>query len=75
MDARLGTKVDMGTATTDGRSFASWMETYKREHSHQWWELKPVKEILSMLVVLPLDEEAYEEVSELVKCLTCRRVE
>ena len=69
MDGPLETEVDIGTATEDGRSLASWMEAYKQEHPDQWWELKPVKEILSMLSVLPLNAESYQEVSELVKCL------
>ena len=42
---------------------------YKQEHPEQWWEFKPVKEILSMLSVLPLNAESYQEGSELVKCL------
>ena len=69
MTGPLGTEVDTGTAIEDGRSFASWIETYKQERPDQCWELKPVEEILSMLSVLPLNAESYEEVSELVQCL------
>ena len=69
MDRSLETEVDIGTATEDWRSIASWMEAYKQERPDRWWEHRPVKEILSMLSVLPLNAESYQEVSELVKCL------
>ena len=69
MDGPLETEVDIGTATEDWRSTASWIEAYKQERPDRWWELRPVEEILSMLSVLPLNAESYQEVSELVKCL------
>ena len=61
MDGPPETEVDMATAIEDKRSFTSWVKTYKREHPDQWWELKPEKEILSMLSVLPLNEEAFKK--------------
>ena len=56
-------------AREDARSIETWMEKYKQEHSEQWWKLKPVAEIQTMLWFLPLNTESFLEVSQLVKCL------
>ena len=69
MDGPLETEVDICTTTEDADTIESWMEAYKQERPDRWWELRPVKEILSMLSVLPLNAESYQEVSELVKLL------
>ena len=42
-------------------SFEPWVEEYKRGHPSRWWELKPIEEIESMLLDLPLSPESYQE--------------
>jgi hypothetical protein len=68
MDGPLGTKVDIdiGTASKDFSNVQSFLKKYKQTHHNQWWGSKSEKDILSMLSVLPLNEESYHEVLALV---------
>jgi len=53
--------------------FYAWKFEYKESQSKlyafQWWELKPIEEMMSMLLELPLSPDTYEEIVELIKAL------
>ena len=60
----------------DQRMFARvyvWMSKYEESQSElyafQWWELKPIEEIMSMLWELPLSLDTYEDIVGLIKAL------
>ena len=61
--------VDGCTALADFLVVCRWVDTYKQEHRNRWWELGSTEEILSMLPVPPLNEEAFVEVKELLNAL------
>ena len=49
--------------------FVAWLQKYKRGCLVRWWELKPIEEIESMLLDLPLRPETYRELTELTRTL------
>ena len=65
---------DSGSVTllasrTDIDNFVSWMKTYKETCANKWWTLAETEEIASLLRDLPLSEESWLEVCELVNAL------
>ena len=59
-------------ATLDAKMWArcyAWIDEYRTEQPIRWWELKPTKEIMSMLLGLPLRPDAYEEIFQLIEML------
>ena len=64
--------VEFELATLDEKMWArcyAWVDEYRTEQPIQWWELKPTKEIMSMLLDLPLSPDAYEEIFQLIEML------
>ena len=62
--------VEFELATLDEKMWAqcyAWVDEYRTEQPIQWWELKPTKEIMSMLLDLPLSPDAYEEIFQLIE--------
>ena len=59
--------VPIGTAAKDLALLLAWIPKYKQEHhNNRWWERASTDEIMSMLWVAPLNDEAYLEVSQLL---------
>ena len=58
---------------SDLRILKSWIKEYKQNHHNHWWEAKSSDEIMSMLSVVPLNDVARAEVSELVNCIKMDR--
>ena len=56
-------------AVADTGKFVAWLHKYKRGCLVRWWELKPIEEIESMLLDLPLRPETYGELTELTRTL------
>ena len=56
-------------AVADCDKLAAWLPKYKRGCLVRWWELKPIEEIESMLLDLPLRPETYRELTELTRTL------
>ena len=53
----------------DWYRYEQWTRKYIDEHPNRWWELKPVEEILFMLLALPLNQESFQEVEQLIGCI------
>ena len=59
--------VPIGTAASDLALLLAWIPKYKQEHhNNRWWERASTDEIMSMLWVAPLNDEAYVEVSTML---------
>ena len=50
-------------------SFVAWVQKYKRGCLVRWWEHKPIEEIESMLLDLPLRPEIYKDLIQLIGVL------
>ena len=64
--------VEFELATLDEKMWArcyAWMDEYVQEHPIQWWELKPIEEIMSMLLDLPLSPDANGEIYDFILAL------
>ena len=59
----------IATAESHARGFPAWFKSYRESQPSEWWKLKSGEEISLMLHDLPMTEEAWCEVSELVKCI------
>lgn len=59
----------IATAESDARGFPEWFKSFKDSHLGERWKLKSGEEISLMLYDLPLTQEAWHEVSELVTCI------